>query len=236
MGLSLSPFFLREELKMTKTYQSIRFTELHLTIFVTRKDYTEPQKETVDFIGGSTYPRQANGTYTTNDKEIQAQLEKNDGFKKDYRLLFKDGNPVYKEPANKSVEDKLRDANKLNTVLSKQIKNFTDGDNSSNEKLLEYETEIENLEVEVSSLKHQVKVALERIKELEDGFVDTINEKIPDEDQGPIKAEGIINMQAARQYLIKKHGQDIRTMKNGQEVLLVAKKLGIVFPDWHPKS
>lgn len=226
------PFFKERKFKMTKTYQSIRFTELHLTVYYTPKGEEKPVKANVDFIGGSTYPRQQNGTFMTSDKDLIKYLEESKGFNRDYRLLYKDGKQVFEETEEETLEDKLKAANKLNTILSQQISNFTNGeDNPLNETLEQLEATVEEqaetivkLQREIDSLKRDTPE--KKVKE----------EKPKEEKVTELKAPGIINMQAARQYLIKEHGQDIKEMKNGKEVLLVAEKLGVTFPDWHPKS
>lgn len=219
---------------MTKTYQSIRFSELHLTILV--PSGKEKKKTNIDFIGGSTYPLKSNGTYTTRDSDIQKALEKSPEFNKSYRLLFKEGKAVFKEESQLTVEEKLEAANKLNTLLSQQIANFKGGeDNPLAGDLEDANDTIETLDKIVEEQKLLLSEKDNEIAVLKQKAADekVVEEKPEVEIE---KAEGPINMQAARKYLITKHGQDIKEMKNGVQVLNVAKKLGVEFPNWHPSK
>jgi len=70
---------------MQKTYQSIQYKELHLRINVNNRSHA------IDFTGGTTYPKVINGTFQTNDTDIQNALERSPSFNKMYRLMLSEG-------------------------------------------------------------------------------------------------------------------------------------------------
>lgn len=68
--------------KTIKTYRALRYLQLQTDAY--RKN---GKRETIEFRGGTMAPKRVNGTFTTDDPEIQAYLENSDRFNVDYKII-----------------------------------------------------------------------------------------------------------------------------------------------------
>jgi len=209
---------------MTKTYQLI--TDLAAHYYIMLKDGT---RETISFESGATSPRFMPGTFTTSDEGIQEYLEDHKMFNKNYRIIREEGTVVYKEKVTISIEDKLKAANE-------KIKELEGSDLLTAEK-----EKVEKLTLKVEELEGIIEVQKVVIEEMETAEVidskikQEVKEALPEvkeEAKGPALAEGILNMQQARDYMVKSHNLKPNQMPNSAAVVNQAKKFNVEFPDW----
>lgn len=82
----------------TKTYQAR--VSIHLSMDVEIDGF----KREINFTGGKNYPVTKFGTFSTSDVKLQAAIEKNNGFKKDFILLKKTA-AEDKEPLKSEIKE-----------------------------------------------------------------------------------------------------------------------------------
>ena len=103
---------------------------------------------------------------------------------------------------------------------------------------------VDNVLVNPPKVVLSIEAQLEAANELNANLqlkIEQIESKLPGKDEKVDEVEydvasGIVNMQAARQYLIKTHNQEFKDMSNGEAVRLIAAKVGVQFPDWNWKK
>lgn len=192
----------------------------------------------VQFTGGTRVPKRRFGLFVTEDKEIQKALEKDPLFNKSFKLIKIDDELIDKPKEELTIEQQLEKAREVNANLLLDIDKLKEGTTDISPELEAAKDQVGKYKAQVEVLTGTVKSQKEAIEALESKVKGTSEKK----EEGNVNdpdvdiADGPKNMQAARQYLIKKHGQDIKTMKNGEDVRAVAKKIGVQFPNWHWKA
>lgn len=191
--------------------------------------------KTIVFKGGTRTPKLIPGKYVTDDKDVQKALEKHSRHGKLYSLYSINGKLVSKEASILSVEQKYSRLKLERDDLLKRI--------NEDPRVAELAEELQSardlnviLKHEKETLSNEIRSLLKIIdthKELTvaNDTVDTPIEK--DIEPKEITAEGIVNAQMARDYLIEHHQLTTKSLANPKAIRNAAAKLSITFPDWN---
>lgn len=199
-----------------KVYNSIGFLNATTQIMVNGK------KMTIEFRGGARYPKVTFGQFVTDDKDVQKALEKDKQFNKLYKLVKIDGE--FTEPVKVvlSPEAQVKKLTELNANLQKELQDYKEnGVPVEDKKIIEaYKIQVTEQAAEIEKLKGIV-------KELEDKLG-----KEPVKEQEPNIYPDVLNMQGARDVLIKDFDVEVNRLPNRKAVLNKAKMLNVQFPNW----
>ena len=207
-----------------KIYQTIGYLDYTQSLIV------GGEKKRINFTGGHRVPYIRFGQFITKDKALQKALEAHELYNVSYKLIKVGEKSLIEPKVSLSLEEQLKEAREVNAKLQFEIEELSERTTADlSEELSEASKQVEEYSKQVAVLTGTVKEQEKTIKELK------ANIEVAEEEEVDI-ADAPTNMQAARQYLIKEHGQDIKTMKNGVDVLIVAEKCGVKFPNWNPKS
>lgn len=207
-----------------KVYQVIGYLNTSIQIVVDGK------KKRIEFRGGSRNPSVTHGKFVTEDKDVQKALESGKLFKTLYKLIKIDDKLT--EPIKKEVspQAKIKQLTELNANLQQQVEQFEE-EETQTDALKAKVKEVDAYKVMVTEQAEEIKTLKAIVEDQKDALSKLKVVEEPKE-EGPKLFPDVLNMQAARDVLVKEYGQDIGKIPNGKAVLNKAKELKVSFPNW----
>lgn len=209
-----------------KVYQTIGFLNVNHQLAV------GGDQKTIAFTGGQRYPKITFGQYVTEDKSVQRALEADSQFNILFKLIKVDNVLLDKGKPVMNLQEQLDASMEINANLQLKLSKMASGEEIPALKEAEalnvaYAKQVEEL---ADAILKQKAIIAELENELEEEKPKhvTKDEEKPEFDI----AKDVINMQQAREYLVKTHGQQASKLPNGITVRNKAKDLGVQFPNW----
>ena len=219
----------------TKTYVCVKFLDLTTEVMV------NGQIKIIRLKGGIMSPRRINGTYTTNDPDIQEAIEASPGFNKRYKLLRSWDAPkrTSEEPEKVITPDLTgpHNATEEATITGPTPETSPEAvvkEPDPVEKQPDpYQEHSMHKDVKKDKPNDDLADALPSPKEDIPEKVDESKEAIEDVPPSPIIDEAATSGQKARAFLVG-HFNDVTVSKlrNNAMIRKLAKERNVEFPNW----